>query len=249
MKRDSNKSTTVLKALRVMETVSELDGHASANAVATAMKIDRATAYRMLKTLEDAGYLSMVPDTKAFQVTNRILALARPVLNKMDQTEWIDTILRAVTRRTGETCHYSEISGLETVLLRRNKGTQLVAVDFTIGQKCELHATSIGKAILAYQSPTFVDDYVKLEMRAYTDLTVTTADALRAELAKVRREGISYDLEELAEGMNCVAVPVRLINGDVRGGVSISGPKLRLTPDRLREIGEIMLEEVTAVSV
>ena len=247
MKRDSNKSSTVLKAFHVLEAVSAQDVPASAAELARQLDLDRVTVYRMLRTIADAGYLTMDPDSKRFSLSNRILTLAAPLLESDHQTKRIDALLEAVAARTGETCHYSELSGSETVLTRRAKGQQLVAVDFKIGTRCELHATSVGKAILAFQTDDFIDDYMKLDLVSYTDRTIAAPDDLREELRSVHAAKVGYDFEELSEGMNCVAVPVPSIMGKVEAGISISGPAFRLTRDRLQELAAIMHSEVGAI--
>lgn len=247
MKRDSNKSSTVLKAFHVLEAVSAQDAPPSAAELARQLDLDRVTVYRMLRTIADAGYLTMDPESKRFSLSNRILTLAAPLLETDQQTKRIDTLLEAVAARTGETCHYSELSGVETVLTRRAKGQQLVAVDFKIGSRCELHATSVGKAILAFQSDDFIEDYMKLDMVDYTAKTISDPDALRRELETVRASHVGFDFEELSEGMNCVAVPIPSVMGKVDAGISISGPAFRLTTERLHALAAIMRETLDAM--
>lgn len=243
MNRDSNKSSTVLKAFRVLEAVADSAAHPSAAELSRQLEMDRVTVYRMLRTLEAAGYLTMNAENKRFALTNRTLALAKPFLGVTDETARIDALLTAVATRTGETCHFSELSGVETVLTRRVKGRQLVAVDFQIGNRCELHATSVGKAILAFQPSEFIQDYMRLDMVGYTPRTITDPDKLDTELATIRELGVGFDMEELSLGMNCVAVPVHALDDKVEAGISISGPAFRLTPERLEELGKVMAEE------
>ncbi|WP_421854938.1 IclR family transcriptional regulator [Oricola sp.] len=244
MSRDTNKSSTVLKAFRVLEAVAEMPEPGTAPEVAKFAGIERVTTYRMLRTMEEAGYLEMDPAAKTYRVSRRILSLAKPLIEDGPDRRNISELLKAVSKRTGETCHFSELSGIETVLTQRVKGSQLVAVDFRIGTRCELHATSVGKAILAHQSPEFIDDYVMLDLKGYTTKTLTLKEQLLEELETIRQSGISYDFEELSNGMNCVAVPVRSQFGGIEAGISISGPSNRLDRARLAELGQIMREEI-----
>ena len=246
MTRDTNKSSTVLKAFRVLEAVAAGADSMTAGEVAKQAGVERVTAYRMLRTIQEAGYLEFDPSTKTYRISKRMLSLARPVLEDIDQRESIAELLKAVALRTGETCHYSELDGVETVLTQRAKGNQLVAVDFKIGTRCELHATSVGKAILAFQTEQFIDDYVSLDLKRYTDRTLVDAARLRDELGRIRKAGAAFDFEELAEGMNCVAVPVHGLVG-TQGGVSISGPIHRLTERRLSELADVIQEEVARI--
>lgn len=249
MKRDSNKSSTVLKAFHVLEAVSAQGAPASAAELARSLEMDRVTVYRMLRTISDAGYLNMDPQTKRFALSNRVLTLAAPLLEADQQGKRIDLLLESVAAETGETCHYSELSGSETILTRRAKGQQLVAVDFKIGTRCELHATSVGKAILAFQTAEFIEDYMQLDLVTYTPQTIAEPDRLREELQDVRAARAGFDYEELSEGMNCVAIPVPSLLGRIDAGISISGPAFRLTKPRLQELARIMQRLVAQLAV
>ena len=211
--------------------------------------MDRVTCYRTLRTIEEAGYLVHDEATKTYRLGRKILSLAQRAMSQDDERELIENVLRAVSAATGETCHYSEIDGQETMLTHRARGRQLVAVDFQLGTRCELHATSVGKAILAHQSQEFIENYLNRNLKAYTDKTIVDADALRDELDRIRTEGVSYDMEELSAGMNCVAVPVKRIDGSVVSGVSISGPDSRFSVSRLKELAAAIQAEVSDLQI
>lgn len=247
MSRDSNKSSTVLKSFKVLEAVAAGTAPMTAAEVAEAAGLERVTTYRMLRTIEEAGYVELDQATKTFRISPRMLALARPVFADGPERQRIADLLRVTSEKTGETCHYSELSGIETVLTQRVKGAQLVAVDFAIGTRCELHATSVGKAILAHQPPSFIQDYLTQDLKSYTTRTLADPQALISELERVRMEGQAYDFEELSSGMNCIAVPVRNAMGHVEAGVSISGPSNRMTRAHLNELGQIMRAEVQRI--
>jgi DNA-binding IclR family transcriptional regulator len=244
MARDSNKSSTVLRAFQVLECVAQSQAPVSASQVGTLTGLERVTAYRMLRTLEAAGYVSHDEHGKAFRMSPRVLSLARGLMAQDNKREKIDETLKRIAKRTGETCHYSELDGTKTTLTQRAKGSQLVAVDFQIGTRCELHATSVGKAILAYLPATLFDEYVASPMKTYTASTISDPVKLREVMDEIRQSGVSYDFEELSEGMNCVAVPLKSEDGQVQGGISISGPDSRLTRDRLKEVAEIIRQEI-----
>ena len=206
--------------------------------------MDRVTCYRMLRTIEQAGYLVFDPERKTYRLSRKILILAQSVLAHEEDRERIEVTLKAISLRTGETCHYSVLDGHDTILTQRSKGNQLVAVDFQIGTRCELHATSIGKAILAHQPEQFISEYLDNDLVTYTDRTLTNPKQLGKELARIKEQGIAFDMEELSDGMNCVAVPVYNLDGSVTGGISISGPITRFTSAQLKVLAAIIKDEI-----
>lgn len=241
--KDTNKSTTALRSFHVLETVAQSDVPLAVAQVAANAGLDRATCYRMLKTIEQAGYVVHDPNNNTYRLSRKILTLARNLLAQDESREMIDASLRALSRGTKETCHYSELDGFQTVLTQLSKGTQLVAVDFRIGTQSPLHITSVGKAILAFQSREFIDSYLERELERSTENTIATPEKLLAELRTIRETGISYDHEEMALGMNCVAVPVFQPDGHVLSGISISGPDSRFTEDYLAVLAQALRDE------
>lgn len=236
VERDSNKSSTALRAFHVLETVANSSEPLGVAEVAQLTGLDRATCYRMLRTIEQAGYVVRDHATKSFRPSRRIISLAKHLLGDDESRMLVSQTLKQISKVTGETSHYSEMDGDSAVLTQRSKGTQLVAVDFQIGERYPLHSTSVGKAILANQAESAITAYLDRPLAQLTPRTITDPVRLRGELQKVRDTGISYDHCELAEGMNCVAIPVRGPGGTVLAGISISGPDSRFTDAKLHEL-------------
>jgi DNA-binding IclR family transcriptional regulator len=241
--RDTNKSSTALRAFEVLEVVAKDGSPLSATEIARRIGLDRATCYRMLRTIEEAGYLVRDADSRNFRMSRRVVSLAKHLLAEDEDRLLVSQTLKRISAASGETSHYSEIDRDSAILTQRSKGTQLVAVDFQIGERSALHTTSVGKAILAFQPRDFVEAYLKKPLSRSTPHTITDPAALVAELDRIRAEGIAYDHYELALGMKCVAVPARETNGTVRAGISISGPDSRFNETKLRDLGRLIAAE------
>lgn len=239
---DPNKSATALRALKVLEALADARAPVSAAAVGGIIGAERSTAYRMLATLMDAGYVERDPRTRGYRLGYRILTLSRPLLSGDDKTALVDAGLRDVSARTGESVHYSVLDRDCAVLVQRVKGSQLVTIDFQIGDRAPLHCTSIGKVLLAYQEAPAIEEVIRRGLPRVARNTITDPDRFRAELRKVRAQGYAYDDLEFADDMRCVAVPVLEKGGLVASGISLSGPISRYTPQRLRELRDIALE-------
>jgi DNA-binding IclR family transcriptional regulator len=216
--------------------------------VARLTGLDRATSYRMLRTIEQAGYVVRDRATKNFRPSRRIISLAKHLLGDDESRMLVSQTLKQVSRLTAETTHFSEMDGDSAVLTQRVKGTQLVAVDFQIGERYPLHTTSVGKAILAHQDDSVIAAYLERPLAQLTPRTINDPVRLRDELQRVRETGISYDHGELAHGMNCVAVPVRGPGGTVLAGISISGPDSRFTEPRLEELAATIRAEAETLT-
>jgi len=235
-KIDPNKSATALRALRVLEILGAARGPIGVAEVASGIGADRSTAYRMLMTLHDAGYVVRDESGKSYQLGYKLLSLSSSLLNADARSEIILDAIRDLSAETGETVHYCILDRDATVLLYRAKGTQLVSVDFKIGDRAPLHCTSIGKALLAYQDARLAEEIIARGLPKVAPKTITDPKAFRAELLKVRRQGFAFDDLEFHDDMRCIAVPVFEAGGAVRAGISLSGPASRYTLAKLEEL-------------
>ena len=240
--RRQGASSTALKALRTLEIVANTAHELSVQELAEKLESDKTTAYRMLITLEEAGYVTRDEYTKRYGLTYKVVSLSRNLLAENEVSKLVIQTLREVSSETQETLHFSVLDRDEAVLIHRVKGSHLVNVDFQIGDRSPLHATSIGKVLLAYQDYRYIEKMVSNGLARYAENTKTDPDELRRELQLIRSQGYAFDDHEFSDSMRCVAVPVFAGGGRLAGGISISGPDFRFTHEKLQELKEPLME-------
>ncbi|HET7717582.1 MAG TPA: IclR family transcriptional regulator [Bauldia sp.] len=236
-----NTSRTALRALSVLELMAEAGGPVTVADIAEGIGADRSTAYRMLLTLAEAGYVLREASGRRYRLGYRLLSLSRSLLREGERSSLILACLDRVARETRETAHFSVLDRDAAVLVYRARGTQLVAVDFQIGDRSPLHCTSIGKVLLAFNGPDLFERTVATGLPRVAPNTITDPARLAAEIARVREAGYAYDDLEFAEDMRCVAVPLFEKGGIVVGGMSLSGPASRYSIEKLDELRAILL--------
>ena len=241
-------STTVLKALRLLEALKEAGGPITAREAADRTKTDRATAYRLLMTFVEAGYVTHDEETKRFEMGFKLVSLAHSLLQEDQKIESIRDVMRQVSLQSTEACHYSILEGSESVITLRERGKQLVTVDFEVGSRSDLYCTAGGKAILAFQDTRYLQDYLRHERRPLTARTVVSADGLKSDLMQIRRTGCAVDDEEFMLGLRCIAAPIFEADGSVRSTLAMSGPANRYTDSRIEELGEILRQGARELS-
>lgn len=219
-----------------MEILASAGRPVSVAEVAEGIGADRSTAYRMLMTLLEAGYVTRDESLKTYRLGFRLLSLTRNLLTEGDRSNLVAQALASISVRTGETVHYCVHDGDATVLVQRVKGTQLVAVDFQIGDRSPLHCTSIGKAILAFQDVRKVEAVIAAGLPRMAEKTIVDPARLREELEKIRMQGYAFDDREFHDDMRCVAVPIFERDGTVMSGISLSGPASRYTFAKLDQL-------------
>jgi len=110
-----------------------------------------------------------------------------------------------------------------------------------VGDPRPAHCTAIGKALLANLPEAELKTFLEAgEFRSLTPKTITAAAILELELARVREQGYAVDDEEFAQGMRCLAAPVRNFTGQVVAAIGISGPVWRASLDRVAQLTEFV---------
>ena len=118
-----------------------------------------------------------------------------------------------------------------------------------VGAERPVHATAVGKAIIAFLPAAELDGVLsRLAYERYTPRTIVQRRALEAELRRIRTAGYANDDEEHIEGIRCVAAPVRIYSGQVVASLCTVGPKSRMTRARLRDLREPLLALAATVS-
>jgi DNA-binding IclR family transcriptional regulator len=180
---------------------------------------------RLLTTLEHQGFVERDDDTGFYRLGKAIITLAGVALNHNRLRMEALAEMQRTSFRLG--------LGVNLAVLDRDTIFYLAHVDapevprhYTlIGRKNPLHATGMGKVLLAWlpdhERDTLIDS---MELHAYTPHTITDRGVLDQHLEDVRRQGWALEMEELALGRACVAGPIRAQHGDVVAAMSISGP-------------------------
>ena len=122
------------------------------------------------------------------------------------------------------------LDGNEVMYVDRVETPAVVRLHMRIGSRVPLHCTASGKLFLAYLPPKDAHRLIRaVPLRRYTERTITSADALERELARIRTSGISTDSGEFLEGSVCLAVPVMDPRGRACAAVAVHGPAPRMS--------------------
>lgn len=240
---------SITRALTVMRVLSESSDGLTLSETAAQAGLAASTAHRILTTLEaerfarfDAGAgvwqvgVSAFTVGAAFARTRDVIALSRPYV-------------RRLMEQTGETANVFLESGGEAVCMAQVESRHSMRAITRVGGRTKMHWSGAGKAMMAHMREEQVRAILTEHgMPRATSRTHQTPESLIEELAKIRAEGISLDDEENAEGMRCVAAPVLNEKGQAAAAISISGPKARITEERLRQIGETVRRISTEIS-
>lgn len=224
---------TLLKGLKVLETLSRLDGaHYTLEQIAEEVELTRSNVHRTLQTLAHAGYVRRDAITGAYQCTLKMFELGTRQLVSMDARRLAPPFMRELARSTGETVHLSVLDGMDVVYVDKIDSPQPLVAYSTVGGRAPAYAVATGKVLLAFQAPDYIEHYADAIQR-HTEATHVSRSVLKQELADIARVGYAINRGEWRKGIGGVAAPI--FNGldHVVAALGISGPLERLNNQKM----------------
>ena len=212
--------------------------------LASATGIPKSTASRLLGALERHGLVEQDGSRGRLRPGPAILRVAQRGMLERNIVELAAASLDDLSAASGETINLAVPGrgGVEHVA--QVESTHFLGAGQWLGRPVEYHCSANGKVFLAYgRAPLPAPP-----LTVHTERTITDLAQLRAELLTVRRDGFASAIDELELGLAAIAVPVRGERGDVVAALSISGPTLRMTPERIHQLKGVLFDEGLALS-
>ncbi|MEA5455950.1 IclR family transcriptional regulator C-terminal domain-containing protein [Sinomonas sp. JGH33] len=210
--------------------------------VAARTELTRATARRFLHTLVELGY--MRTDGRLFALTPLVLQLGYAYLSGQQLPELAQPFLEDLSHREGESTSMAILDGTDIVYLARIHTRRIISVGISPGTRFPAHATSMGRVLLAALQPAELDAYfATARLEQLTPRTLTSREAIEAELARVRTQGYAVVDQELEVGLRSVAVPVLGADGRTVAAINLAlSARLDGDEDRNAEVARLVPE-------
>jgi IclR family acetate operon transcriptional repressor len=239
---------SVDRALFLLETIAEAGGEATLTELATRTGLNISTCHHLLATLIKRGFAAKVSGRRLYALGARILYLSHACL-QVDLPRRAQPYLETINRVTGETVHLAGLQGDAVVTLAVLAARHAVRVDTgKVGKLEAPHATSVGKAMLAWLPEDEIRRILSPGMKRCTDNTLTEFPAFVEALRVVRRNGYAIDREEFLPGVICVGAAIRDQAGTVIGAISASNPSMRATDEHIALIRDEICAATRALS-
>lgn len=235
---------SVDRALFLLETIAEAGGETTLTDLATRTGLNISTCHHLLATLIQRGFVTKVVGRRLYALGARILYLGHACL-QVDLPRRAQPYIDAINRATGEAVHLAALQGDNIVTLAVREARHAVRVDTgKIGRMDAPHATSMGKAILAWLPEDEMQRILAHGMKRFTENTIIEFPAFLESLRIVRRNGYALEREEFMPGVLCIGAAIRDQAGTVIGGISASMPLMRATDEHIA----LMREEIVAAT-
>jgi IclR family acetate operon transcriptional repressor len=229
---------SVDRAFALLERMADGGGAASISDLAADTGLPLPTIHRLVRSLVSGGYVRQLP-SRRYALAPGLIRLGASAGRLLG--DWALPLLQGLVDQVGESANMAVLDGDAVVYVAQVPSPHSMRMFTEVGRRVLPHCTGVGKALLSALPDEQVRAIVaRTGMPAQTERTITSPDALVAELAVVRRRGFAVDDGEQEPGVRCVAaaVPSQLAG---TAALSISGPSSRVTRDRVAQIAPLVV--------
>lgn len=217
---------SVSRALRAMEFVATSRDGVTAKEIAAHLDLALPSAYHLLATLTESGYLVHLAQDHRYGLGYRVRLLEQGLERQLEVPPLIAAAVRRLHLEADAAAYYAVYREIDVVIAHvvdSERRPRVRVLD--IGFHEATHATAFGKVMLAAMTPEERDSYLeRVGLRRCTANTLTDRATLETHLENVRRSGVALEIGEFQDGLSCLAAPVRSSAGAVLASVAISLP-------------------------
>lgn len=247
MDKDQYILSSVDKALDILDLLSEHD-ELSVSEISRKLKMGKASAFRILYTLERRQFIYKNSDAK-YGLGIKLAHYGMKVLERRFDIAHVRPFLHELKNKHNETVHLGILDAdCNVIVIDKVESDRTIQMTSRFGGKLPGYCTAMGKVLLASLLEKGEEEkirYIPLEKK--TDSTITNMDNFIKELEKIKNRGYSEDLEESEEGLVCYAAPIKDITGNTVAAISMSGPSSRMLKNK-DEIIKSVVEVAKKVS-
>ncbi len=224
-----------LRAIRLLKLFSADRPQLQLAEVSKLAGLNKTTAHRLLGALCSEEMLARDAKTGGYQLGAGIMALGSQALSANDLRLRARRYLQELAEETGETATLEVPIESSMLIIDEFSGKHFVAASGNVGTRWAMHATSTGKAILAFDEHAI--QRLDASLPKLTPRTVTAMKTLREQFPAIRQRGYAETVDELEAGFSGVGTVVMDGSGSVIGALSVCGPSSRMLENRRAELG------------
>lgn len=224
-----------LRALRLLKLFTPEKPELPLAEVSRLAGLNKTTTHRLLQALHSESMLDRNPSNGAYRLGPALMAMGVQALSSNDLRRRARPLLKQLAEETGETATLEVPIDDTMLIIDEVSGGHFVGAAGNVGTRWPIHATSTGKALIAFDEQGV--DRLGERLTPLTSRTITERNQLLEQLWEIRQRGFAETVDELEDGFSGVATVVRDGTGQVLGALSICGPTQRLSPGRRASLG------------
>ena len=228
---------SVIKSLNILNLFSDSRYELSISEIRKELDLGISTTYRLLGTLKYKNYVEQNPQNLKYKLGSEFLN--KTFLASNNEANIIKksmSYLEKLRDFTKESISLAVLDGINIVYIAKADSHEVLKTNIEIGKKLPAYKTELGKVLLAYLSSEQANRLFRFNKGKHSiNVDGSNLNIFKLEqcLEKVREEGIAFDDEECVPGIRCIAAPIIDANGEISTAISISGPTIRFTLEKI----------------
>jgi len=243
--KDSEYLSTLERGLKVLRAFDASHAEMQLSEVAAMTGLSPAVARRCLNTLVQLGYVAQYG--RKFLLRPEVLAFGSAYLSSMNIENVVLPPLQKVRDQTGDSSSMAVLSGTDILYVAHVSTNRRIRLGANVGTRFPIHATSLGRVLLAFQGEEAIARYLAAaDLARFTERTITSAETLEKRLGQARETGYDSALDELDYGIVSVSVPVFDSQRRAVASINCSTSTTRISQDELVRTRLPLLREAAA---
>lgn len=241
--------TPTLRLLGLLEVIAQRDRHVTLPELVEETRLPKPTVHRMLQQLESAGMLQRDRGDRHYSTGLRLRRLAENLLLNSTLHGGRHAALNQLVREIGESCNITALAGNQVLYLDRVETTKPLRFYLHPGSRVPVHCSASGKLFLAQMTVTQRRRLIaQVPLERFTDNTLTSPEALEAEIEAIRQDGFALDNQEFLPDLLCIAVSVPSVTRRSNMGIAVQAPITRLSRQKALTLLPALRETADALA-
>jgi len=236
--------SSLVRGLKILSAFTVKKPALKVSEIAEMTKLDQATVFRFIYTLEHLGYLVRDEDTKRYHQSVRMLTLGLPAREGIPVRELALSSMNELSKKINESVKLGILDGVDLITVGVVEILDKLSYRTPIGHRAPAYCTALGKVLLAYLPLDRWDRMISMiDFVPRTENTITDPSKFREALMQIRRQGFARQDGELILGLGSIAAPIFEHSGEVTAAVNISGLSTEILHEAKADIliSELML--------
>lgn len=235
---DSNdvKNKSLYKALMILNCFTK-KAELGVTEISDELGLYKSNVFNILDTFKKMDYIEQNEETGKYRLGISVLRLSRALGDSFSITKIALPYMQEIANQTNEKVYLGIPREDEVLYLDATyPSNDIKLMRSLLGETAKMYCTGIGKAMMAYLPERLVEEYLSKPLEKFTETTITDAEELRKELAVTKARGYAIDNMEHEFGVKCIGIPIFDKAGNIYAAMSISGPSLRFSSERIEEL-------------
>ena len=230
---------TVHRAIRLLQCFTVDEPEFSLTELTQKLELPKSTTARLIDTLIDAGMLERNETNFNYKLGHSVYVLGRVAEASNDVVQIATPLMKQLRDETNESVALFKIDEDKRICIQRFVSLEVVTHNVSIGSKLDLAVGATGKSLLAFQPSEFIEQIMK---------RVPDQERFLNDLAEIRETNKALSFDERGAGVNAISSAIFSLSGNVKYTLSITGPSVRFTKEKMEQWQERLLEEANKLS-